>query len=289
MTLVVAEVESDRITAVCDTLSYYEGEPRKTQAKAYVDSRPKLAILREDLVVGVAGDDFQRTLQTVAGMRGLSADRLVEQALALTAPDPFGRKREILVAALDPARVWQLKDGAAVAAHDTPHRRAWLGDRDAFNRFCGLEAPPSDAGLGLQAPMQSLTYVGGSPVVGGITLRVDTCEHGFGYQATPASLFEPADDATLSYDGNCLTIKASFTAAPLNIAVLTGRDPTRGALAIHFCGGKLGYLYPLERPWERHTLRADSCSELVNMAAEQGQSLGVQSSCPAGGNFSPAD
>lgn len=280
MTLVVAEVEGGRITAVCDSLSYYENDPATTR-QAYSNARPKLLILRDDLLVGVAGDDFWNTLETLASMRDLSANDIVEQARSLTKTDPFGRRREILIGALKPSRLWQVKNGNVVAAHETAHARAWLGDREAFNRFCGLETPSREAGLRLQAPMQSLAHLGGNSVVGGITLRVDTCDHGFGYQATPVTMFEPADDATFSYDGDCLRIKASFSIAPMSIAVLTGQDPTRGALAIHFCGAKFGYLYPHGSPWIQERLTADSCTQLLRLAAERGQTLTAHSGCPA--------
>lgn len=278
MTLVVADIKNGRISAASDSLSYRPGDPSFNR-QVYSNARPKLLILRADLMVGVAGDDFWRTCEELVKIRNLPVVEVLERAKQLTGVHPLGIKRELIVGALGPARLWQVKAGVAVDVGDGLGR-AWIGDLDAFNRFYSLER--SLEGLQLDAPMQSLSNLGGNPVVGGVVVRVDTCDHGFGYRSTPAQLFEPAEKATFRYDGHTLTINASFNVLPLNIRVLTGVDPSRGALAVHFCGGGIGYLYPDDRPWIVETVHAATCEDLISRAAELGQVVSPNSECPAG-------
>lgn len=275
MSLVVAGISPmGRVVAVADTKITWEDDARTR--RVWEEARPKLLVLRPDLLVGVTGSDYEGAVRSLVSHR---EDRLIdflEAARRIEGAD-------LVIAATAPSRLWRIVGGEV--ADRTPYRRAWAGDHDAYESFRTLEGPESDApdfGLFLQAPMQSVANLGGHDSVGGSVIRVDECGHGFGYVPTPARMSEPAIDGviTLSPDGTAtlkFSVPSTFTAC-----TLTGQDPTRGAFAVHYGQAGFGILYRDDSPWIGHKINASSCEELIRLAEFEHDQVLSTTACPAG-------
>lgn len=276
MTLIVAGIStSGVVTLVSDTKLTWPADPRKT-SQIWSEARPKVFVLRHDVAVGVAGDDFDGTCERLMAVRDASIGEILETARARDGAD-------IIVASWSPNRLWRIR-GGEVEPVTTPSR-TWAGDHAAFERFRAWEDPRFGDldDLGLQAPMQTLVSLDRVGTVGGYAARISSCDHGFGYRATPMSLAEPADGATFVVRPDAsATLTFTLRESPFAACVLTGLDPTRGAFAFHVGHAGMGYVFTHERPWEQIRVAAESCAELIDKAqTELGQSIASPGGCPA--------
>lgn len=274
MSLVVAGISPrGRIVAVADTKITWPEVGR--DRRVWEEARPKLLILRPDLLVGVTGDDYERIGRDLAALREVDLDRFLAAAAQMPGAD-------LVVASTAPSRLWRLRNGEVVER--TNLRRAWAGDHEAYESFRHLEGAESetpDFGQFLQAPMQTVANLGGHATVGGAVIRVDECGHGFGYAPTPMQIAEPATDGhfTLRPDGS-VSLKFSVPSV-FSVCTLTGQDPTRGAFAFHFGQAEIGILYRDDSPWSGHNIRAVSCDELIRRAREEHGQVLSTAACPA--------
>ena len=129
MSLVVAAIhDDDQVTMVSDTkVSFFHPDGQPDDAKTrrtYFEALPKIVLLRPDLIVGVTGDSPHEAVNDVVGHRDDTVEDLVAHLATMTSSG-------FVVAALRPARLWSIDDGRI--DDRTPIRRAWSGDRDAYD------------------------------------------------------------------------------------------------------------------------------------------------------------
>lgn len=246
VTLVVAAIhDKSRITMASDTLVTWDDDARRPPQDS---SLAKLAILRSDVAVGVTGPDPHGRLRDLVALR----DEPVEVILEELKDDPIAG---FVVAALEPARLWEVRGGAAYDR--TAHETAWDGDPKAHDeyrtRFANEWAKTSaanDVPFRVMTAMQALTSFRPVSTVGGITLRVGTTDRGF--------RFVP--------DRACVLGGPEWL-------VLVGNAATRGAVGILDIQLGLGQLFTHESPDDPITIRATSPDDFVSIAWKHGQTV----------------
>ena len=246
MTLVVGAIHDEsRITMASDTLVTWDDDTRRNP---HDSSLAKLAILRSDLAVGVTGRDPHGRLRDLVALRDEPVDVVLDQLK----DDPVAG---FVVAALEPARLWEVRGGAAYDR--TAHGIAWDGDPKAHDEFrrrytneWAKTSAANDVPFRVMTAMQALTSFRLVSTVGGITLRVGTTDRGF--------RFIP---------------DRGFVLGGPEWLILVGSDPTPGAIGILDVRLRLGQLFRHEAPDDPVTLRVANPRDFVSIAQEQGQTV----------------
>ena len=246
MTLVVAAIhDENRITMASDTLVTWDDDAHRPPQDS---SLAKLAILRSDLAAGVSGSDPHGRLRDLIALRDEPIDVILEQLKE----DPVAG---FVVAELDPARLWEVRGGAAYDR--TAHQMAWDGDPEAHDKFNRrftnewVNTPfANDVPFRVMTAMQALTSFRPVSTVGGITLRVGTTDRGFRF----------IPDRGLVLGGP-------------EWLILVGSDATPGAIGILDVSLGLGQLFRHESPDDSTTVRATSPRDFVSIAEEYGQTV----------------
>lgn len=246
MTLVVAAIHDEsRITMASDTLVTWDDDEHRSPQES---SLAKLAILRSDVAVGVTGCDPYGRLRDLVALRNEPVDVILEQLKA----DPVAG---FVVAALKPARLWEVRGG--VAYNRTQHRMARDGDPEAqkvFDRRFANDwvktSAAHDIPFRVMTAMQALTTFRPVSTVGGITLRVGTTDRGFRF----------------------IPDRAYVLGGP-EWLILIGSAATPGTVGILDIQLGLGQLFPHESPDDPITIRATSPDDFVAIARKHGQTV----------------
>ncbi|UUE28490.1 hypothetical protein LRQ08_31640 (plasmid) [Rhodococcus qingshengii] len=257
MTLIVARIHEDKITAVSDTkitiAPYNEGEARRT-TRVYDAPVLKLAIVRPDLAIGVAGDNPADSLKVTARHW---KDQPIEEVLQALSRYTRSHNNGFVVAALNPPRLWQIANGT-VYERTTPGV-AWEGDPDPHMTFEAryAECPESiDVDFRLMSSMQAITdgpWSNSQSSVGGHTVHVHTVNNRFEYLPNASSVFAPTPG-----NGNFFTHRYA-----------TGTGAAPGAFAIFIEGRREQLLFKYGEPWAPVRVRAETMEELIEAAASE--------------------
>lgn len=233
------------MTMASDTLVTWDDGTRRP---AQDSSIAKLAILRSDIAAGVTGPDPHGRLRDLVALR----DEPVEVIMEQLKDDPIAG---FVVAALEPARLWEVRGGAAYDR--TAHGTAWDGDPKAHEeyrrRFATEWAKTSaanDVPFRVMTAMQALTSFRPISTVGGITLRIGTTDRGF--------RFIP---------------DRGFVLGGSEWLILVGSAASPGAIVILDIHLGLGQLFPHELPGDPITISATSPEDFVSIAEEHGQTV----------------
>ena len=273
MSLVVGEVHDGGVSLVADTKVTHRHEDSRTR-QVFENALPKLVLLREDLCVGIAGNDPVGTLTTLVDNRARSLQDLTELAVATP-------HASFVIAALGPSpQLWQVRAGRA--ENRSSVGRAWVGDHDAYEIFQEQYAQWPDGvdpAFRLLSSLQWLLTWNQVPSVGGYHTRVATTPQGFRFMADATNVGPEELHGFAAIDDGKLTLHLRPTAdgdqsfLPLLCAV--GRPPTFGALAYYVAPAGLALLFSHSAPMEPIAFRARSLAELIEVAAVgYGQNLG---------------
>jgi len=271
VSLVVAQIHGEGISLVADTKITFYNDDTKTR-QVFGNASPKLAILRDDVVIGVAGDNPDRAMHRLVSLR----DRAIEDLIRAMLDTGYA---SFILAALSPSlTLLQVSDGQVDDRSSI--RRAWIGDPAAFELFQQRYHEWSedvDPAFRLMSSMQWLLSFNPVPSVGGYLTRVVTAGDGFRFVADPATVgpwfLESLSQATA--DGVRLTLRVPDGGDPTGYQILpaVGRPPTIGALAYYVPQVGTAWLFRHESPWKAITLKVDSMEELIVAAAGHGQTI----------------
>ncbi|MCB0927142.1 MAG: hypothetical protein KDB70_04285 [Mycobacterium sp.] len=260
MTFAIAEILTDangRIAMVADTkLTHYRDET-KTR-RIYDHPCLKIVILDEDLTVAFAGDDPDRALKYVAGLRGRSVAEVVE-ALRQYSADNAARdhSKSFLIAkrAPDP-QLWRIRWGEVETAGSVS--RLWIGEPAAFERFQSqhqsalLDRP---AEFRLVAAMMTLVLFDDVPSVGGYITRVaGDAVHPFRFHSDPAGTGPWETEGTIVVEQNgeqTLTMRVPPGVDPSHHTRIgvPGCDGTFSAMAFFIPEIATAWLWTHDEPW----------------------------------------
>ncbi|MCP2264631.1 hypothetical protein ACFQHV_15775 [Promicromonospora thailandica] len=284
MTLVVADIhDGDRITMVSDTKITWAGDVTKTR-HTYENALAKIVILRADLAVGVAGNDPHGTIRLLTEVRDVTVDEMLERLR-------LERHAEFVIAALDPARLWMVRDGNVEPR--TGGIRAWCGDGDAYSEF---QEKYHQWGEGQEVPFllmsseQGLTSFDSVSTVGGYTIRASgTPTEGFLFPPDRMALMPEMQVTSARFEhGNLkLTLEVPPGGDPTvsELIVFAGRGRTRGAIGLLHPLANAGRLFRHEHPYESVTVPASTPDEFVRIALEDHGQEVVYGPKPQGWNF----
>lgn len=264
MSLVVAAIhDNDQITMVSDTkVSFFYSDGRRDDGRTrrtYFEALPKIVLLRPDLMVGVTGDNPHEVIADLVTHRDDSAENLLDHLSMMTSAG-------FVVAALRPTRLWSVSGGKV--DDRTPVRRAWSGDRPAYDIFRTSwdEWPPAtEVPFLLSSSMQFLTSFDPLSSVGGFTLTADTQADGFRFQPWVTAV-------TVSHQ----------------VHILPGEDPTRGTLGLLIPQTDVGLVFRHDQPWNAERVVASSPRSLITLVGERFGDCLVESAPPPGFPFASA-
>lgn len=175
VSLVVAEAHDDRISLVADTKVTVSHDDDVTR-HVFENAFPKLLLLRDDLCVGLAGNDPEG----VAGDLVAARQETVESVVHLAESMPYA---SFVIASLTPEpRLIQVDRGSV--EDRTVLGRAWAGDEAAYSIFQRRysEWPPGmEVPFLLISSLQWLLSFGSAPSVGGYLTNVVSTPEGFRY------------------------------------------------------------------------------------------------------------
>ena len=246
MTLIVAALlENGHISMVSDTLITWDvSAPTDPESHRLT----KIVILRPDVAVGVTGYDPESRIRDLVALREEPVNDLLEQLKE----DP---KAGFVVAALEPARLWEVYGGSIYLR--TTVGLAWDGVtareftdtfRTDFEHQWAKTDAADDVAFRLMATLQGVTTFGKLPTVGGPVVRVGSDAGGFSF----------VPDGGFLYGGP-------------HWMIFAGEDPTRGAngmLELHIGRGRL---YPHDSPDRAIAFDVSSPEEFVSIARSHGQ------------------
>jgi hypothetical protein len=272
--LVVGEFGSDTCVLVADTKLTWSQDDQRTR-RVYQEAIPKLVILRDDLCVGVAGEDPHGVIADLVANRDASPNTLLHHL--------SGRRHaSFLVASSDPVRLWRIGDGSV---EEIPRgRRAWIGSNEAFSHYQRLASQwagtplEHDAVFLSLSSMQGIVSHGLDSTVGGHTVQVVLRSSGFRYAALPTTI-GPEEVVFRAAVRPNNEVRLQGTAAPghdadlMRIVVAVGESPTPGALAFWIVEADHALLFTDEAPHRPITLTVTSADELVRVARSHGQTL----------------
>lgn len=272
MSLVVGEIHDGRISLVADTKVTYAGDDRSTR-HVFENAFPKLLILRDDLCVGLAGNDPEGVAESLLAVRSGPLEQVLVIAEALV-------HASFVVASLGPApRLLQVDQGST--QDRTEIGRAWVGDVSAYEVFQQRysEWPPGiEVPFLLISSLQWLLSFGTVSSVGGYLTNVGSGAGGFRYvpQVTHigpeelAGLADVVDDRLQLH----LAVPAGGDTSSASLLCAVGTPPTVGALAYVLAPAGVGLLFPHDAPHQPIVMKVASIDELIERAAsDHGQQL----------------
>lgn len=287
MSLVVGEIHDGGVTLVADTKitwedTNYPSALRDRHVFEAGNALPKLVILRDDLCVGVAGQDLVRVIPALVAMR----DRPVDDITAFATNSP---KASFVVAVLsDSPALWQVDSGCL--EDRTAVGRAWVGVQAGYEIFQARYNEwqgQCDAAFRLLSSLQWLLEWRQVPSVGGYLTRVGTHPQGFRFCPDASYVFAKELQGLVSPNslgGGTLTLPVQLSPdlhqTKLGLECAVGQRPTFGALAylVTGSGRGLAILFPHATPTEPVSIEAETMAELLKLASQDyGQYLSAPS------------
>lgn len=270
----MAQIHGTRISAVADTKITFYGDDTRTR-QVFQNASPKLVILRDDVLVGVAGDNPDRAMQRLVGLRDRPAEELLESMVAMG-------YASFILATLSPSPSLLEVSGGQIEDRSSV-RRAWIGDQAAYELFQKrYHEWPEDVGTDfrLMSSMQWLLSFNPVPSVGGYLTRAVSTDEGFRFIADPAKVgpwfVEALRDATSDGVALALQVPEGGDIAGYDVLPAVGRPPTVGALAYYIPQTGTAWLFRHESPWAATVLVVESMEELAAAAAEYGQTVAIR-------------
>lgn len=251
MTLIAAAIEGNSVAVVGDTKISFDDDAIRS-ARLFQEALPKLVLLREELIVGVAGPGPARMIEDLVGHRD---DDLFDVIQHLRTE----REGDFVVATLSPARLWRVRDGRVEPVE--PPSYAWAGDEEAFNRLrdlAGSWGPDVDEACRLKSSMDQLVSpLGQFPSVGGFGILAAATDEGFRFAPSSFTIFGTTNFLD-SYRGR----------------ILPGKAPTPGALGIYATDAGVGRVFTHDQPWAGIRILAPDADSFAELAeSEHGQAL----------------
>lgn len=258
VTFAIAEIDADgRIALLADTKVTQYGDVAKTR-RIYEHPCLKVVIVDDDIAVAFAGDDPDRALKHVAGLRGRSVAEVVEalrQHSAENATRDHSKSFLIANRAPDP-KLWRIRWGEVEAAGRLP--RLWIGDPAAFDRFqrqhqAALLDRPAE--YRLVAAMMTVVAFDDVPSVGGYITRVaGDAARPFRFHSDPVGTGPWETEGTFVVEQNgepTLQIRVPSGVDPSRHSRIgvPGRDATFGAMAFLIPEITTAWLWTHEEPW----------------------------------------
>ncbi len=265
VSLVVAQIHDGGISLVSDTKITHKFDETWTR-QVFKNALLKLMILRDDVVVGITGDNPDIGLRWLVEFRDQSVEDLVKAMVNID-------YASFVVAELGSSpQLWKVSAGSTEERSSVG--RCWSGDHDAYELFQQQyhEWPEEmDPAFRLMSSMQWLLSFNPVESVGGYLTRVATTSEGFRFIADPTMVgpwfLEGLSQATPD------SLRFTFHAPPggdpngYHILPVAGRSPTASALAYYVPQAGVSWLFCHESPWKAVTLRTDSIPELIELAA----------------------
>lgn len=264
VSLVVAQMHDDGISLVGDTKITKKFDETWTR-QVLRNACPKLVILRDDVAVGITGDNPDIVLRRLVGLRDQPVEVLLEAMLNID-------YASFVVAALRPSpQLWKVSAGSTEERSSVG--RCWAGDHDAYEFFQQrYHEWPEEIGpaFRLMSSMQWLLNFNPVESVGGYLTRVAVTSEGFRFIADPMTVAPWFLEglAHVTADAFRLTLHVPLGGDPNGYQVLpaVGRPPTAGALAYYVPQTGVSWLFCHESPWEAVPLKTDSMPELIESA-----------------------
>lgn len=278
MTLIVAGIHDDHIAMVADTKITFpdrvKGVDEQRTRRVFDEPLAKIVIVRDDLAVGVAGEDPHRVIENLVADRRAAVD----DVLALLASTP---ETAFVVASKNPLQLWEIKSGAVEDV--TARCRGWAGSHDGYEAFQRAMLDPQIASdhvcVKLMKSMQHLTSFGYIDAVGGTTFKVKLFPEGFRH----VPLFSWVGPHYLEVesvrllDGKLLVtmvVPDGVDGSIYQVIVVPGTDPTPEAVGLLIPQAGRGLIWTKDEPWKEVVVAAGSVEEFVATAlSETGTSL----------------
>jgi hypothetical protein len=264
VSLVVAQIHDGGISLVADTKITHTLDETWTR-QVFKNALPKLVILRDDVAVGITGDNPENVLRRLVGLRSQPVEDLLG---AMTNID----YASFVVAVQDPSpQLWKVSDGSTEERSSVG--RCWAGDHDAYEFFQQRyhEWPEKmGSAFRLMSSMQWLLNFNPVESVGGYLTRVATTSNGFRFVADPMTVgpwfLEGLGQAMPHGSRLALHVPSGGDPNGYQILPAVGRPPTAGALAYYIPQTGVSWLFCHESPWEAVALKTDSMPELIESA-----------------------
>lgn len=275
MTLVVAQIHDGGMSLVGDTKITRLGDDAYSR-QVYVNACPKIAILRDEVAVGVAGSDPRHVFEELVAIRDQPIDVLLDAMSSM-------HYASFVVGVLGSVpQVWSVDEG--VVEERTAVGRCYAGDLEAYEHFEEQRASsPESLGVAfsLMASMQYLLRYKVVDSVGGFLVRVATTDEGsFRFvrdqENVAPDLLNAMIREAVSNLNIVLTVPEGADPHGYQILPAVGEPPTIGALAYCMPEAGMSWLFRHESPWMAQEIPTGSPSELVRLAGEDhGQALAL--------------
>jgi hypothetical protein len=264
MSLVVAEIYPSGIAIVADTKITYPTDEARTR-RSFANSLVKIILLRDDVAVGVTGEDPHQSIRKLIELRDQPVPHLI--AVMERMPDAA-----FVLASLSPTlSLWQVADGRS--EDRTQIGRSWAGDRDAYSLFQQrYHEWPEQMGLDpqflLMSSMQWLLSFQQVASVGAFLTRATTTGGTFRFVDDIATvgpwLLNWSPGPTPS--SVSLTVPAGGDASSYQVIPAVGAPPTAGAIAYYIPQAEVAWLFCHDSPWKSETIRAASLQSVIQSA-----------------------
>jgi hypothetical protein len=240
--------------------------------QVYLHCQPKIAILREDLCVGVSGDDRRDSLRQLERVRDAPLAHVLQLCAGMSL-------RGFVVASLRPTpTLWSVEDG--VVEEVTKRGDAWTGEHAAEREFRGQWEAARDFEPGLRELSASQHLTTWEPVasVGGLTMPVAGDEAGFRYALDSTRIWtgELRVGTSVDPDGTMNLILPNLDEDdPRWFPILcgTGHDHAAPTLAYLFPAARLGLVFAPDHFADPVRIAASGSDEFISKAAELGHHL----------------
>ncbi|MCV7195773.1 hypothetical protein [Mycobacterium angelicum] len=263
MTFAIAEVLADgagRITMVADTKVTVTHNEALTR-QIYTESAClKIVIVDDDVVVAFAGDTPESALQHVTGLRGLSADEVLDSLRRYSADhdEELNVSKSFLIGkrAPDP-QLWRITRGTVEDSRTL--QRLWIGEPAAFRAFQHQYEhvlPGGPLERRLVHTMQIIVLSEDIPSVGGYATRVSgDATNPFRFHSDPAGsgpwmtegfIVEQNGEQVLK-----MRVPPGGDPSELHRIGVPGRDATFGAMAYFMPEISAGLLWTHAEPWRK--------------------------------------
>lgn len=275
MSLVVAETVGSSLHLVSDTKVTFTGDDTRTR-RTFENVLPKLVILRDDLCVGVAGNDPVGSIESLVSARTRPLRDLVELTTAMP------HASFIIASSGPPAKLIQTVNGEST--DQTELGRAWIGDSDGYEIFQrAYHSWPMgvDADIRLMSSLQHLLSFPQVNTIGGLLCRVVSSSAGFRFLRERSVVGPEILIGSVEVGDGAL--RAHLVPPPfgdrtsLSVDLLPGTGSTPGAIGYFIGEASLGLLFPQSSPTVAVSIKAttkDGFAELSNLEHDQHLRLG---------------